>query len=125
MIALKMISQLFDVLVKFCWQIIAATADIEQAFLMISIAPQYRDVLHFLWFKDPFDADSEVIALQFTRLVYGSHPFPAILGSVISKHLDKYQPQYPASTQFIKNSFHVDDLISRGATILRWPLIPT
>jgi len=50
-------------------------------------------------FKDPFDAE---VALQFTHLVFGLHSSPAILGSVISKNLDKYQPQYPAS---IKSSF--------------------
>jgi len=61
-----MIPQLFDVLVKFRWQVIALTADIEQAFLMISIAPQDRNVLHFLWLKNPLDAASDIITLRFT-----------------------------------------------------------
>ena len=113
----NMIPRLFDVLVKFCWQTIAVTADIEQAFLIISIAPQDRDVLYFLWFKDPLDAASDIITLQFIQLVFCLRPSPAILGSVISKHLDNYQSQYPQLIQSIKNSFYVDDLISREATV--------
>ena len=113
----NMIPRLFDVLVKFRWQTIAVTADIEQAFLMVSIAPQDRDVLRFLWFTDPLDAASDIITLRFARLVFGLRPSPAILGSVISKHLDNYQSQYPQLIQSIKNSFYVDDFISGGATV--------
>ena len=113
----NMIPRLFDVLVKFRWHVIALTADIEQAFLMIAIAPQDRDVLRFLWYKDPHDPDSEIVRMRFARLVFGLRPSPAILGSVISHHLDKYQCQLREATQSIKNSFYVDDLISGGATI--------
>ena len=93
-----MIPRLFDVLIKFRWQVVAVTADIEQAFLMIAIAPQDRDVLRFLWFKDRHDADSEILSLRFTRLVFGLHPSPAILGSVISHYLNKYQCQIPGAS---------------------------
>jgi len=89
----NMIPKLFDVLVTFRWQAVAVTADIKQAFLMISIAPQDREVLRFLWFKNPHDTDSEIVKLRFARLVFGLRPSPAVLGSVISHHLDKYQGQ--------------------------------
>lgn len=44
-------------------------------------------------------------------------PSPAILGSVISHHLDKYQSKYPEIIPSIKNSFYVDNLISGGSTV--------
>ena len=114
---LNMIPQLFDVLVKFQWHLVTLTADIEQAFLMIAIALQDRDVLRFLWFNDPCDPDSEIVRIRFAHLVFGLRPSPAILGSVISHHLDKYWCQLRKPTQSIKNSFYVDDLISGGTTV--------
>ena len=113
----NMIPRLFDVLVKFRWHLVALRADIEQAFLMIAIAPQDRDVLRFLWFEDPRNPDSEIVRMRFAHLVFGLRPSPAILGSVISHHLDKYQNQLHETTQSIKNSFYVDNLISGGATV--------
>jgi len=111
------IPKLFDVLIRFRWHLVALTADIERAFLMISISPEDRDALRFLWLKNPNDVASDILELRFTRLVFGLRPSPAILGSVISHHLDKYQPEYGHLASEIKNSFYVDDLISGGATI--------
>ena len=83
----------------------AVTADIEKAFLMVEIKPSDRDMLHFLWLKSPHDVKSEVLELRFTCLVFGLWPSPAILGFVISHHLDKYQSRHPEVIQSIKNSF--------------------
>ena len=44
--------QLFDT-VKFRWHKIGLTADIEKAFLMVGICETDKDMLRFLWFKDP------------------------------------------------------------------------
>ena len=70
----------------------------------------------FLWFKDPCDPDSEIVKMRFACLVFRLRTFPAILGSVISHHLDKCQCQLRKRTQSIKNLFYVDDLTSGGAT---------
>ena len=58
-----------------------------------------------------------IVKLRFARLVFGLRPSPAVLGSVISHHLDKYQGQLREVTQSIKNSFYVDDLVSGAATV--------
>jgi len=84
---------------------------------MISISPEDKDALRFLWLKDPNDVASEVQEFRFTRLVFGLRPSPAILGSVISHHLDMYHSEYGNLASEIKNSFYVDDLISGGVTI--------
>ena len=103
------IPKLFDILVRFRWHQIAVTADIEKAFLMISIAEDDRDFLRFLWVKDPFKAPCELVHLRFTRLVFGLRPSPAILGEVLVHHLDKYQSNYPEE---LKTTFYVDDLVT-------------
>lgn len=43
---------IMDILLRFRAYKTALAADIEKAFLMISVAPQDRDVLHFLWVDD-------------------------------------------------------------------------
>ena len=61
---------LFNIPVRFRSYPIAATADIEKAFLMIRIVEDDRDSLRFLWFHDPFDRNSKLLHFCFTRLVF-------------------------------------------------------
>ena len=68
------IPQLADVLVRFRLNRIAITADIEKVFLMIGIRENQRNMLRFLWLKDPCVLNSEVIQLRFCRLVFGLRP---------------------------------------------------
>ena len=60
------IPKLFNILIQFRWNPVAITADIEKAFLMISIKPSDRDFLCFLWIKDTGKPQSELIHLRFT-----------------------------------------------------------
>ena len=43
---------IMDILLRFRTHRTALAADIEKAFLMISVVPHDRDVLHFLWVDD-------------------------------------------------------------------------
>jgi len=74
------IPKLFDVLMKFRCHRIALVCDIEKAFLMIGIDEDDREKLRFLWFKGPFEVNSEIIEYRFNKLVlHGLRPSPAIL----------------------------------------------
>lgn len=106
--------QIFDTLVKFRWHKIGLTADIEKAFLMVGISETDRDMLRFLWLKDPKDLNSEIAHFRFTRLVFGLRPSPAILASTIRHHLDalvseEFKPEF---IEALKNSLYVDDLVT-------------
>ena len=113
----NMIPKLFNILVKFRWNLIAVTADIEKAFLMIGIHLSDRDMLRFLWLKHPDKDDSELAHFRFTRLVFGLRPSPAILSCIISHHLKGYSEKYPKLVQSIENSLYVDDLIAGEDTV--------
>ena len=113
----NLIPKLFNILVKFRWNIVAVTADIEKTFLMIGIRPSDRDMLRFLWFCNPEQPVSEVTHFRFTRLVFGLRPSPAILSCVISHHLRKYHEKYPELVQSIESSLYVDDLIAGEDTV--------
>ena len=62
----NIIIKLFDVLVKFRTYAIALSANIEKAFLMISIAPSDCNVLRFLWFQKPAKLESQILHFSFT-----------------------------------------------------------
>jgi len=62
---------------------------------MVSISEKDRDMLRFLWMKDPLKVDSEIIQFQFARLIFGLRPSPAILRAIIFLHLGKYHCEYP------------------------------
>ena len=47
------IPHIFDMLARFRNNPIGLTADIEKAFLMVSIKEKDRNMLHFLWFDNP------------------------------------------------------------------------
>ena len=62
----------------------AITADIEKVVLIIGIQENQRNMLRFLWLKDRYVLDSEVIQLRFCRLVFGLRPLPSILGATLT-----------------------------------------
>ena len=106
--------QLFNTLVNFRWHKIGLTADIKKAFLMVGINETDRDMLQFLWLKDPDDLNSEIVHLRFTCLVFGLQPSPAILASTIQHHLDSQVSQEfkPHFIDLLKKSLYVDDRVT-------------
>ena len=113
----NLVPNLFDVLVRFRSHRIAVTADIEKAFLMIGIIPADRDVLRFLWLKDPTKLNSPVLHFRFTRVVFGLRPSPAILSAVILHHLNKYTCKHPKLVEQIRTGLYVDDLVTGNDSV--------
>lgn len=109
--------QLFNMLIKFRRHKIGLTADIEKAFLMVGINQTDRDILRFLWLKDPDDRNSEIVHLRFTRLVFRLRPSPAMFAATIRHHFDgKVSEEIrPDFIQLLKNSLYVDDLVTGEA----------
>ena len=64
---------LFDVLLRFRFNPIGIVADIEKAYLQISVADSHRDFLRFLWFDDIFKDVPEVTKYRFCRVTFGAN----------------------------------------------------
>ena len=111
------IPQLLEVLLRFRWNPIAISADIEKAFLMVGINRNDRDMLRFLWLKNPYDPRSDMIHLRFCRLMFGLRPSPAILGAVLAYHLNSGKQYDPELVELIKNSMYVDDFLSGSGSV--------
>jgi hypothetical protein len=107
----KFNQRILEILLRFRSYPIALVADIEKAFLMISIAPKDRDVLRFLWLKDAFQEESEIVKLRFTRVVFGVSPSPFLLNATIQHHIDKYQNSHPELVKVLMQSMYVDDVV--------------
>lgn len=100
--------ELFDILIRFRLYPIGLIADIEKAFLMISVVPEDRDAMRFLWFDD-VDSDELVVYRQ-TRVTFGVNASPFMLAGTIEKHLDKFQDEEIGIVSAVKRSLYVDDL---------------
>ncbi|XP_057296268.1 uncharacterized protein LOC130625227 [Hydractinia symbiolongicarpus] len=105
------LEDLAGLLMRFRTKKIGLIADIEKAFLQISIQPQDRDVTRLLWLKDinrpPTKENLE--EYRFTRVPFGIISSPFLLAVTVQNHLE--QNSTPEALQ-IKDDIYVDNLIT-------------
>ena len=111
----KFDQKIFDLLLRFRVHKIAVTADIEKAFLMISMKEEDRDVLRFLWVSDVRKDDPQVIILRFTRVVFGVSSSPFLLNATIRHHLENRLSSNPDIISKLLRSIYVDDVVTGTA----------
>ena len=107
----KFKQNVFDILLRFRSYRVALTADIEKAFLMISVNQRDRDALRFLWVDNVQQKEPKIITLRFTRVVFGVSSSPFLLNATIRHHLEKFSASYPRLVSCISQSLYVDDLV--------------
>ena len=106
----KFDQNILDILLRFRTYKVALIADVEKAFLMISVAKEDRDSLRFLWTDDVAKPQPEIQAMRFTRVVFGVSASPFLLNATISYHLEKYRDDHPDLVNTLKQSIYVDDV---------------
>ena len=111
----KFNQKVLEILLRFRSYPVAWIADIEKAFLMISVSPQDRDVLRFLWVEDPFSTNSNVVTYRFTQVVFGVFSSPYLLNLTIQHHLKQYSSSHPDLVAKLLESFNVNDLVCGGS----------
>lgn len=79
-------------------------ADIEKAFLMVSMAEKDRDVLRFMWVDDITKEELEIIALSFTRVVFGVSSSPFLLNATIQHNLKQYSAKFPETVKLHRST---------------------
>lgn len=116
----NVIEQIPPLLHRFRLHKIGVVADIRRAFLQISINPNDRKFLKFLW----YDSDKELVVYQHNRVMFGLTSSPFLLGAVIDYHLDKTKERAlecneELSVQVIdtlKLCFYVDNVVHSVAS---------
>ena len=101
---------LYDMLLRFRVHNIALTGDIEKAFLQVSVAPEDRNYLRFLWYRDVSSKAPEVVKLRFTRVIFGAICSQFLLNGTVKTHAEKYNKIDPEFSKKILRHFYVDDL---------------
>ena len=101
---------LMDIMMRFRCHQIALVGDIEKAFLMVGVNEADRDVLRFLWVKDPFASEPKVEIKRFTRLVFGVSSSPFLLNATLRHHMSKYALSDPEFVKKFLEALYVDDL---------------
>ena len=82
---------LYDILLRFCVHNYGLIADIEKACLQISVVPEHRDNLRYLWFDDVYKNNPETVKYRFTRVIFGSSPSQFLLNGTVKMHVEKYE----------------------------------
>ena len=99
-----------DIVLRFCAYKVAVVADVEKAFLMVSVSKEDRDALWLLWVEDIEKTPLAPVAMRFTRVVFGVSASPFLLNGTINHHLKKYQNRYPDLVNTLMRSIYVDDV---------------
>ena len=106
----KFDQNIFDIVLRFRAYKVAVVADVEKAFLMVSVSEEDRDALRFLWVEDIEKTLLAPVAMRFTRVVFGVSASPFLLNATINYHLKKYQNRYPDLVNTLMRSIYVDDV---------------
>ena len=108
----KFNQKIFNILLRFHLHKNTIVANIQKAFLMISVNEQNRDILRLLWVKDIHQEPPEIQLLRFTRVVFGVASSPFLLNTTISYHLEGYKTSHEGVIQKLQSPIYVDDVIS-------------
>ena len=113
---------LMDIMMRFGCHQIALVGDIEKALLMFGVNEADRDVLRFLWVKDPFSSEPKVEIKRFTRLVFGVSSSPFLLNATLRHHMSKYALCDPEFVKKFLEALYVDDLSTgeAGFNMRKW-----
>ncbi|UYV61945.1 hypothetical protein LAZ67_1007132 [Cordylochernes scorpioides] len=78
-----------DIMLRFRFNKIGVVADIEKAFLQISVAKEVRQFLRFLWWEDGKQENLRIY--QHKRVVFGATSSPFLLAATLKLHLEQYE----------------------------------
>ena len=107
---------IYGILLQFRTFLFALTAEIQSAFLQISINENDRDYSRFLWLNDVFADKPAIVRNRYAREVFDVTISSFLVNAVIHKHVEKYE--FDADfVQKVLESFYVDDFSGRANTI--------
>ncbi|KAI5638994.1 pao retrotransposon peptidase domain-containing protein [Phthorimaea operculella] len=107
---INLLDLIMNLVIQFRLRAIGITSDIKKAFLQISLKPEDRNFLKFLWWKNK--EMKEMIVYRHCRVVFGLTCSPFLLAATINHHLGKYEGKLKESADRLKASFYVDNCVT-------------
>ena len=105
----NMIADLTGILMRFRMNTVAVSADIDKAFLQLSLHQEDRDLTRFLWRESP---GGDVATFRMTRVVFGVAASPYLLQAVVKRHLDEQSVEMKDTASRLKRDIYCDDLLT-------------
>ncbi|XP_064463610.1 uncharacterized protein LOC135374602 [Ornithodoros turicata] len=118
----KVQPDLLDVLIRFRMHSIGITADIEKAFLQISVDERDRDALRFLWFdhvpqRKNLTLSTNIVEWRMQRVPFGTSASPFLLAATLLYHFNCVTGGLQETAEVLASSFYVDDLLTGAADV--------
>lgn len=107
-------SDIVALLLRFRQFKIGMTADVEKAFLQITLKEQDRDSLRFLWFESCPQLGQPLPhreVWRMSRVPFGATSSPFLLMATLRHHFGLHQSRYPRTTGLLMRSMYMDDLV--------------
>ena len=102
-----------SLLLKFRERKYGIIADIEKAFLQISVRPEERNFLLFFWWRGGEPGSLKI--MRHTGVVFGVKSSPFLLAAVLEHHLTKYLKVAKFDEKIVNrllHSFYVDNVVA-------------
>lgn len=114
----NLVLNLERILMKFRIGSIGIKADIEKAFLQISLREEVRDSHRFLWYQEPTEDDilsmttlPQLCEYIMKRRTFAVTTSPFILGVTLKKHFLEHSEEEKKMAEKVSNAFYVDDMV--------------
>ena len=119
-----LLRDLAGILLRFRLKRVAIVADIEKAFLQVGLNEDARDVVRFLWLKDPgkLELEQNLQAYRFTRVPFGVISSPFLLAAVLRHHLlakDSAWAREMLANLYVDNLFLSAHSVEEGSECVR------
>eukprot|EP00112_Aurelia_sp_Birch-Aquarium-sp1_P017158 Seg3959.1 transcript_id=Seg3959.1/GoldUCD/mRNA.D3Y31 product="ATP-dependent DNA helicase tlh1" protein_id=Seg3959.1/GoldUCD/D3Y31 len=108
----SLLPNLMDILLRFRLNKVGLISDIEKAFLNISVSPEQRDFLRFLWVDSVESPEPKMETFRYTRVLFGAVCSPYMLNATIRHHLENYREEDGEFVDNVVNSLYCDDFVS-------------
>ena len=105
----NILNDLVGILLRFRLRTIALVSDIEKAFHQITLIPEHRDYVRFLWVEDYQNGNIKIIVYRFRRIPFGVISSPFILAATIIYHISSYNTP---NTERISCDIYADNIIT-------------